>query len=75
MASASQPKPFQVTGGGQAGAPVLNFCRRFVHNQSGATAIEYCLIAAFIFLAIVTAVGLVGTSLVAKFQTVAGGLQ
>ena len=41
---------------------------RFVKNESGATAIEYGLIAALIALAIMVGAGAVGNSLDAKFQ-------
>jgi pilus assembly protein Flp/PilA len=37
--------------------------KRFLNNEDGATAIEYGLIAALIGVAIITAVGAVGTSL------------
>lgn len=47
---------------------------RFVKNESGATAIEYGLIAAGIAVAIVLIVGQVGTNLTATFQSVSDGL-
>jgi pilus assembly protein Flp/PilA len=47
---------------------------RFVRNESGATAIEYGLLAALIALAIITAVTLVGTNLSAKFNAIAAAL-
>ncbi len=47
---------------------------RFVRDESGATAIEYGLIAALISVVIITAVKLVGTNLTATFNTVAGSL-
>ena len=47
---------------------------RFAKNESGATAIEYGLIAAGIAVAIVVVIGTVGTSLTATFQTVADNL-
>jgi len=43
----------------------------FVRDESGATAIEYGLIAALIAVVIITALGLIGTNLSAKFQTIA----
>jgi pilus assembly protein Flp/PilA len=43
---------------------------RFAKDDSGATAIEYGLIAAGIAVAIVTAVGLVGTQLNTLFGTI-----
>ena len=47
---------------------------RFVRNESGATAIEYGLIAAGIAVVIITAVTLVGTSLSNVFNSVATSL-
>ena len=43
---------------------------RFFKNEDGATAIEYGLIAALIGVAIITAVGLVGSSLNTTFNSV-----
>jgi pilus assembly protein Flp/PilA len=43
--------------------------RKFRRDEQGATAIEYGLIAAGIALAIITAVGLTGTKLVALFTS------
>ena len=54
--------------------PVLSILERFGRDRSGASSIEYSLIAAFIFIAIVGAVSLVGTNLVPWFQAVADGL-
>jgi len=42
----------------------------FLNDQSGATAIEYCLIAAGISIVIVAAVNGIGTSLNGKFDSV-----
>jgi len=47
----------------------------FQKNQSGATAIEYGLIAALIALVIITALTTVGTSLSANFTSIAGSLR
>lgn len=44
---------------------------QFAKDESGATAIEYGLIAAGIAVAIIVAVGTVGTNLSAMFDTVA----
>ncbi len=44
---------------------------RFIRDESGATAIEYGLIAALIAVAIIAAVELVGTNLTTTFNTVA----
>jgi pilus assembly protein Flp/PilA len=51
-----------------------NLIKRFANDESGATAIEYGLIASLIALAIITAVGSVGTSLSAKFTAVKNAL-
>jgi pilus assembly protein Flp/PilA len=45
--------------------------QRFLNNEDGATAIEYGLIAALIGVAIITAVGLVGSGLNTTFNSVA----
>lgn len=45
-----------------------------VSSESGVTAIEYGLIAALIAVAIITAVGLVGTNLAAVFTAISGHL-
>ena len=45
--------------------------KRFVSDESGATAIEYGLIAALISVVIIGAVTLVGTNLSNTFQTIA----
>ncbi len=50
------------------------FANRFLHDESGATAIEYGLIAASIAVVIITAVQLLGTKLTATFASVAGAL-
>jgi len=47
---------------------------RFVKDESGATAIEYGLIAALIALAIMVGAGQLGTELNAQFQEVADTL-
>jgi len=48
---------------------------RFVKNESGATAIEYGLIAAGISVAIITVVKGVGTNLTATFTSVQNALK
>ena len=48
---------------------------KFVNDQSGATAIEYGLIAAGVSVAIVTVVGTLGTKLNTTFTTVANALK
>ena len=47
---------------------------RFVRDDSGATAIEYGLIASLVAVVIITAVTLVGTKLATTFNTVANKL-
>jgi pilus assembly protein Flp/PilA len=47
---------------------------RFISNKSGATAIEYGLIAALIAVVIIGAVTVVGTSLSTTFTTVSSNL-
>ena len=46
--------------------------RRLSADRSGATAIEYALIAAFVVLVIVSAVGALGQQLITLFNSVAG---
>ena len=48
---------------------------RFLADQSGATAIEYCLIAAGISIVILAAVNGIGTSLNTKFTSVNSSLK
>lgn len=50
----------------------MNLFSRFLRDESGATAIEYGLIAALIAVVIITAVTSVGTNLSATFNTIAG---
>lgn len=50
------------------------FIKNFANDESGATAIEYGLIAALIAVVIITAVTLVGTNLSTTFDTVADSL-
>jgi pilus assembly protein Flp/PilA len=52
----------------------MNFIKHFLADQSGATAIEYGLIAASIAVVIITAVQLLGTNLTTTFNSVAGAL-
>ena len=48
---------------------------RFLADRSGATAIEYCLIAVGISIVIVVAVNSIGTTLDAKFTSVNSSLK
>jgi pilus assembly protein Flp/PilA len=50
-----------------------NFAR-FINNESGATAIEYGLIAGLIAVVIISALTLVGNKVSAQFQAVASAL-
>jgi pilus assembly protein Flp/PilA len=50
--------------------PEMNFIRKMLKNEKGATAIEYGLIAALIAVAAITAMGNVGTSLNKTFNNV-----
>jgi pilus assembly protein Flp/PilA len=47
---------------------------RFMKDESGATAIEYALIAAGIGIAIITAVNALGTAISGKFDTIKASL-
>jgi pilus assembly protein Flp/PilA len=49
---------------------MTNLVARFVKDESGATAIEYALIAAGISLAIIAAVQGLGTTLMSKFTSI-----
>ena len=55
--------------------PMKNLFVRFVNDNSGATAIEYGLIAAGISVAIIAVVNGLGTSLNAKFQSISTQLK
>ena len=52
----------------------MSVIRKFFQDQSGATAIEYGLIAALISVAAVTAMSGTGTELSSMFDTVKGNL-
>jgi pilus assembly protein Flp/PilA len=53
----------------------MQLIRRFLTDDSGATAIEYALIAAGIALAIITAVNTLGTTLSNKFDSINSSLK
>ena len=55
--------------------PTSKLVSRFLQNESGATAIEYGLIAAGISVVIITAVKLVGTNLTTTFNNVANAVR
>jgi pilus assembly protein Flp/PilA len=52
-----------------------NLIARFLKDESGATAIEYCLIAAGISITIVTIVNGMGTALNGKYAAVSNSLK
>ena len=52
-----------------------NFVARFVKDESGATAIEYGLIAALIAVGIITAARLLGSQISATFNTVTAAMK
>ena len=53
----------------------MTYFRKFVRDESGATAIEYGLIAAGIAVAIIAAVQGLGTKLTSTFTSVEGALK
>jgi pilus assembly protein Flp/PilA len=53
----------------------MNLISRFVRDESGATAIEYGLIAALIAVVIITALTTLGTNLSTKFNSIATTLR
>jgi len=53
---------------------LMHLFLRFIHDESGATAIEYGLIAALIAVVIIGAVTAVGTKLSTTFTTVSSNL-
>src|SRR5262245_56575691 len=53
----------------------MNLVTRFAKDESGATAIEYGLIAALVSVVIIGALTLLGTNLSTKFNTVASALK
>jgi pilus assembly protein Flp/PilA len=52
----------------------MSIVKRFLRNESGATAIEYGLIASLIAVAAITAMTAVGTGLTSTFSNVSGKL-
>ncbi|KQS55254.1 MAG: Flp family type IVb pilin [Brevundimonas sp.] len=53
---------------------MTKFATRFLKNESGATAIEYGLIAALIAVVIISAVTALGTTIKTKFNAVVTGM-
>ncbi len=54
---------------------MTNFIKNFANDESGATAIEYGLIAALIAVALITVLGTVSTNLNTTFTKVANSLK
>ena len=52
----------------------MSMMKRFAQDESGATAIEYGLIAGLISVVIIAVLGQIGTRLNAKFTTISNGL-
>ena len=53
---------------------MTHFISRFAQDESGATAIEYGLIAALIAVVIIAAVTTLGTTIASKFESVTTGM-
>jgi pilus assembly protein Flp/PilA len=53
----------------------MNFLKLFASDESGATAIEYALIASLIAIALVTILGSLGTKLSTEFSEVSSALK
>jgi len=51
-----------------------NIVAKFLHNEDGATAVEYVLIIAGIAVVLVTAIGTFGTELEAQITAITGSL-
>ena len=52
----------------------MNIMKRFVKDESGATAIEYGMIAALISVVIISVLTVIGTQLNVKFTTIKTGI-
>jgi pilus assembly protein Flp/PilA len=59
----------------QRGHAVRQFCQRFLRDESGATAIEYGLIASLIAVVLITAVTTVGSNLKSAFNNVGNAVK
>jgi pilus assembly protein Flp/PilA len=53
----------------------MRFLRRFLTDESGATAIEYCVVLSLIVLFLIGAVSLFGTKLAGTFNTLSSTLK
>ena len=60
------------TVGGMAAGPVVS---RFLRDERGATAIEYGLICALIFLAIISGVSIFGTKTTATYKVISDAVE
>jgi len=54
---------------------MMTLFHRFLRDESGATAIEYGLIAAFISIMILGSIRMIGTRLTDRFEEIANSLQ
>jgi pilus assembly protein Flp/PilA len=72
---AEAQRPTRVDHCGSKELQMKTLVSRFVKDESGATAIEYGLIAAGISVAIIAVVQGIGTNLVTKFTAVQAGLK
>jgi pilus assembly protein Flp/PilA len=54
----------------EQGFRMLHLISRFLNDESGATAIEYCLIAVGLSIVIITAVNGIGSSVNSKFSSI-----
>ena len=75
MVGGASAGPFGILGCQLVETIMTNLISRFVRDESGATAIEYGLIAALIAVVVITALTTIGTNLSAKFQAIAGNLR
>ena len=57
------------------GAKIMKTLKTFFANESGATAIEYALIASLIAVALITILGSIGSRLAGEFSEVSGALK
>jgi pilus assembly protein Flp/PilA len=54
---------------------VRQFCKTFLRDESGATAIEYGLIASLIAVVVITAVTTIGTNLKSSFNNIGNAVK
>ena len=75
MVRQRKKRPDRIMGVKQAESSMKNLLSQFFADESGATAIEYGLIAAGIAVVIIAAVQLIGTNLTSTFTTIAGAVK